>query len=401
MKIGVVVDNELNNDKRVLREIAILKEHGYEISVLCFGFGKKYSSPLEGINIVRFNISKKTKDILFFFLNTIPIYECLWAVRIKKFINSNKIDLLHVHDLYMSGASARGIIKSGKKIPMILDLHENYPYAVCTYSWATGIFRSMIAQPSKWIKKEKQYLGFPDKIIVLSENFRNQLIKKYPDIQGSRFSVFPNYPDLSLMNYPKLSKVKFSFVKSAPIIFYFGVVAERRGIFDALKAFETVISKGYDVNFLIIGPIDKADRNKFNVVLLNPVITNKIIYIPWIDSSELPAYLELSDICIAPFVKNPQHESGISNKIFDYMLGCKPLIVSDCQPQRELVEKADCGIVFSNSNELIEAIIKLLNDSNLRQEMGKNGYSAIVKDYHLGNIKENLISIYRELSDQK
>lgn len=396
MKVGVVVDNELNNDKRVLREISILKEHGYEISVLCLGFGKEYISPLDGINIVRINISKKTKDILFFFLNTIPIYEWLWAVRIKKFIDSNKIDLLHVHDLYMSRASAWGIKKYGKKIPMILDLHENYPYAVGTYRWATGIFRSIIARPSKWIKKEKQYLGFPDKIIVLSENYRNQLIKKYPYIQESRFGVFPNYPDLSFMSSPKLSEVKFPFVKSAPIIFYFGVVAERRGIFNALKAFETVISKGHDANFLIIGPIDKADRNKFNAISASPVLTKRVIYIPWIDLSELPAYLELSDICIAPFVKNPQHESGIANKIFDYMLGSKPLIVSDCQPQRDLIEKTNCGIVFSNCYDLIEAMIKLLNDSNLRQNMGKNGYNAIIKDYHLGNIKENLLSVYRE-----
>ncbi len=132
---------------------------------------------------------------------------------------------------------------------------------------------------------------------------------------------------------------------------------------------------------------------------VTPVMTNRLIYIPWIDLSELPAYLELSDICIAPFVKNPQHESGIANKIFDYMLGSKPLIVSDCKPQKDLVEKTNCGIVFSNCDELIEAMIRLLNDSNLRQKMGKNGYNAIVKDYNLGNIKENLISVYSELSD--
>lgn len=399
MNIGVVVDNELNNDKRVLREIAILKEHGYEISVLCFGFCKKYISPLDSINIVRINISKKTKDILFFLLNTIPIYEWLWAAKIKKFIYSNKIDLLHVHDLYMSRASARGIKKSGKKIPMILDLHENYPYAVGTYRWATGILRSLVAQPSKWGKKEKQYLGFPDKIIVLSENYRNQLMKKYPDIQEYRFGVFPNYPDLFPASFSKFHEVKFPFVKSAPIIFYFGVVAERRGIFNAIEAFKTVISKGYNVTFLIIGPIDKADRNKFNAIAVTPVMTNRLIYIPWIDLSELPAYLELSDICIAPFIKNPQHESGIANKIFDYMLGSKPLIVSDCKPQKDLVEKTNCGFVYSNCDELIEAMIRLLNDSNLRQKMGKNGYNAIVKDYNLGNIKENLISVYSELSD--
>jgi hypothetical protein len=41
MKAGVIVDNDLNNDKRVLREIEILKAGGVEIFVLCFGFDNK------------------------------------------------------------------------------------------------------------------------------------------------------------------------------------------------------------------------------------------------------------------------------------------------------------------------------------------------------------------------
>ena len=69
MKIGIVVDNELNSDIRVLREIGILKEYGFEVSVLCFGFRKSYSNPIDKANIIRINIPRKLKDILFFALN--------------------------------------------------------------------------------------------------------------------------------------------------------------------------------------------------------------------------------------------------------------------------------------------------------------------------------------------
>ena len=64
MKIGIVVDNELNNDIRVLREIRILKEQGFEIFVLCFGFSTSYKDPLSLISITRINIPRKLKDIL-------------------------------------------------------------------------------------------------------------------------------------------------------------------------------------------------------------------------------------------------------------------------------------------------------------------------------------------------
>jgi hypothetical protein len=112
MKIGIVVDNELNNDIRVLREIGILKEQGFEIFVLCFGFSGLYKDPLSLISVTRINIPRKLKDILFFLLNTIPVYEWLWSLYIKKFINHNSLDILHVHDLYMSRAAYKGIQKN-------------------------------------------------------------------------------------------------------------------------------------------------------------------------------------------------------------------------------------------------------------------------------------------------
>src|SRR5450759_440750 len=110
MKIGIVVDNELNSDIRVLREIGILKEQGFEIFVLCFGFFKTYKDPVSQIHVTRINIPRKIRDILFFLLNTIPAYEWLWTSKIKKFINHNGLEFLHVHDLYMARAAYYGCL---------------------------------------------------------------------------------------------------------------------------------------------------------------------------------------------------------------------------------------------------------------------------------------------------
>jgi glycosyltransferase involved in cell wall biosynthesis len=401
MNVGIVVDNEINNDKRILREIEILKENGMRIYVIGFGFDKKKYREIEGIIISRISIKKKIKDILFFLFNRIPLYEWLWASKIKKFVLKNKIEILHVHDLYMAKSSHRGAAKSKRNIPLILDLHENYPYAVSTYNWTKGFLRSLIAAPELWRKKELEYLDYADKIVVLSNNYSTQLLIKYPSLAEKQFCVFPNYPDLKQMNSFRIQKEIIPFTKTSPIIFYFGIIAERRGIFNALEAFRKVIKEANDATFLIIGPIDKVDKKRFDNILKAPDVSNKLIYIPWIDLSELPTYLEISDICIAPFLKNPQHESGIANKIFDYMLGKKPIIASDCIPQQELIERYNCGLVYHNEYELINAMIRLLNDSRIRMEMGENGYNAIIKEHNSGAVKGNLIEMYESLFNEK
>lgn len=395
MKIGIVVDNELNNDIRVLRETGILKKQGFEIFVLCFGFSGNYKDPLNQIHITRIKIPRKLKDILFFFLNTVPAYEWIWTSRIKTFIIDNSLEILHVHDLYMARAAYKGIINSNKKIPLILDLHENYPSTVRTYNWTKGFLRGHISRPEEWKKKEREYLGYADRLIVLSSDFKDTLLKEYPELTQEVFTVLPNVPDLSQAEYRNKKAVMNPFKQSSPIIFYYGVIAERRGIFDALRVFINLVKEEYPVNFLLIGPVDKKDKVLFSELIRSDIIASRIHHIPWIESGDFPRYLEISDICIAPFHKNPQHESGVANKIFDYMLGGKPIIASDCKPQKNLIEKHSCGIIFESITDFHDAIIRLLNDKRLREEMGENGKKAIMNEYNTESFKENLISLFK------
>jgi glycosyltransferase involved in cell wall biosynthesis len=400
MKVGIVVDNELNGDIRVLREIGILKEQGFEIFVLCFGFFKTYKESVSHVQITRILIPRKLKDILFFFQNTFPVYEWMWASRIKKFIISNRLEVLHVHDLYMARAAHNGINKSKKDIPLILDLHENYPFTVTTYNWTKGFFRNLISRPGEWLKKEKTYLGYSDRIIVLSNDFRDLLIVRHPELSIESFVVLPNVPDLSQQFQQIKKPVENPFQQDYKVIFYYGVIAERRGVFDSLEVFIDLVKENYHVNFLFIGPVDKKDSSRFLKLIQQGFLSGRVYYIPWIDSNDLPSYLNIVDICVAPFHKNPQHESGVANKIYEYMLGGRPIIASNCIPQQNIIERHNCGLVFSNNYEFKEVIVKLLKDKELRDRLGANGYNAIMKEYNVGMVKENLVFLYKKISNK-
>jgi len=204
-------------------------------------------------------------------------------------------------------------------------------------------------------------------------------------------------PDVVKMDSLSTDPDSIPFRKRAPVMFYYGVIAERRGIFDALKVFREVISEGHDLEFLIIGPVDKKDRSRFEQEISAKKLKGMVTYIPWIDHSLLPAYLASSDFCIAPFLVNPQHESGVANKIYEYMYGSKPVIVSACKPQKALIEKHHCGIVYSNDAELGSAIISLLNDSDLRVKMGSNGNQAVLTYYNTEVVEQNLKDLYNSI----
>jgi glycosyltransferase involved in cell wall biosynthesis len=80
------------------------------------------------------------------------------------------------------------------------------------------------------------------------------------------------------------------------------------------------------------------------------------------------------------------------------MLGGKPVIASNCKPQQNLIEKHNCGIIFENKTEFYDAIVRLLYNKPLRENMGENGRQAIMKEYNTDIVKENLILMYKTLS---
>jgi glycosyltransferase involved in cell wall biosynthesis len=82
------------------------------------------------------------------------------------------------------------------------------------------------------------------------------------------------------------------------------------------------------------------------------------------------------------------------------MLFERPLIVSDCKPQAKIVDEEKCGLVFKSgdSEDLLEKIITLYKDKDLRKKMGENGKRAVENKYNTQIIRKNLLNLYQEKS---
>lgn len=390
MNICVIVDNEFNNDPRVRREVDVLVRAGHSIYVLCYGFDNKIYDDIENVTIVRIRISSKKRNLLFFLFNLISLYEKLWSKHIGILINQCNPDVLHVHDLYMSRAAFIGNKRAGKDIPITLDLHENYPYAIESYNWTKGLLRRTITQTWKWKSKEGEYLGYASKIIVLSSHYKTELLNKYDFLNKEKIFVYPNFPDIRRFQKFQIKSVDFINIYP-PILLYFGGISERRGIFATLDILREVLEIGKSASLLCVGPVDKSDSRRFKKYLKDKVLENHVQHIPWIDISVLPSVMEASDIGVASFIKNPQHDSGVANKIYQYMFGKLPILASNCLPQKEVIVKYECGLVYENKQQFLEYLILLIESAELRKKLGENGYNAIKNKIDFNKYNQNLL----------
>lgn len=382
MNIGVVVDNEFDHDHRVQKEIRLLRNEGHTIFVICFDFGKQYET-YNHINVSRIRISQRLKNILFALSANFIFYDFLWQKNITEFIKANRLEALHVHDLYLAKAARKGIEKSKYSIPLTLDLHENYPAAINSYQWAVKGWRKYVVQPQKWYKKESEYLNYADNLIVLSHYFKQNLISRFPFLKSSRIQVHPNMPDFE--SYEAFEKDEYfvEFTPLLPTLFYFGVVAKRRGIIAVLPWIIKLLKSGKQFQTLIIGPVDKADKNLFHHYLSHPILKDKLTYLPWADVKYLPAYLKKITIGLAPFEPNAQHDSGVANKLFQYMYGKIPILATKCKAQQDLIEDSECGLLYETYDDFNMQLTLLLDNVDLRNRLGENGKKKLLELYKI------------------
>lgn len=380
LKIGVVVDNEFDHDHRVHKQIRLLQNEGHQIFVLCFDFGKAYKEH-PTINVTRIPFKKKIKDLLVLLSTNFGFYETLWSRYISKLIKEHQLDVIHAHDLYMSKASKIGIQKSGYSIPLTLDLHENYPAAINSYKWATKGWRKFVVQPKKWFSKESEYLNYATKLIVLSISFKNDLLSRFASLKAEHIFVHPNMPDLESFQSFENDKLQVDFNSNIPTLFYFGVVAKRRGIIDLLPWIEKLLLEGHKFHTLIIGPTDKADIAEFNNHISSELLKSYVTYLPWADVKFLPAYLKKIQVGLAPFEVNAQHDSGVANKLFQYMYGQIPILATPCKAQKELIEQSNCGLIYANFEEFKKQLLLLINSEEARLQLGANGKKSLFKLY--------------------
>jgi len=395
--IGMVLDNFLISDYRVKKEAIFLAQNNFTLFILSYKrklLEKIQIDEVPNIKVKSFYLPRVIVNKLKPFIGTpLDFYSIIWSFKIWRFVRKNNIKVLHVHDLYMGIAALKIARKLGLKI--IIDLHENYPAALKTYGWSRSTILKYFNLPQKWRKLEHQILKEVDYVIVLSEYFKKSLLSKYNFLKEDQIFIYPNLPDVEeLLSYP-IKKEIFNKKETDFFLFYFGVVARRRGIFTLIEAMKYVNEENSNIKLLIIGPVDKADRKAFfkEISHLNGII----FYLPWADISDLPSYLYLVDVGVSPLIRNDQHNSGIANKVFQYLLFGKPVIVSDCIPQKDLIQKYKCGLVFESENtkDLKEKILFMFNSKADYKRFSDNARSLVLNEKNQKIYGRKLVRFYQ------
>ncbi|MEJ2567940.1 MAG: glycosyltransferase, partial [candidate division WOR-3 bacterium] len=155
----MILKGKFPPDIRVEKEVRTLSSEGHNLFLLCcMNDDQPREEFIEGLRIHRINKPWENMNLFGHKWNALIFHLTFrnhyWAKEITKFIKMYNLDVLHVHDLPLLGTA----FSVGKKfkIPVIADLHENYPAALGILN-KTGMnfWNRFCTNPKRWSLYER------------------------------------------------------------------------------------------------------------------------------------------------------------------------------------------------------------------------------------------------------
>lgn len=170
------------------------------------------------------------------------------------------------------------------------------------------------------------------------------------------------------------------------------------GIDILLKAFKIVYDKIKDkkLQLLIVGGGSKF--NEYKELAQNLGIDNVTKFTGYISYYEVYNYHNMLDISV--FLSNSE---GFGVSVIEASASCKPVVVSNIMALPEVVINNVTGFIVppKSPEDAAEAIIKLVNDEQLRIKMGEAGRNFVKQKYEWNDNVKLMINYYENILSKR
>jgi len=307
------------------------------------------------------------------------------------------VGLFKKHDIIIATSpqffttwAAWGISKIRRK-PWIFELRDLWPESIRT----VGAMKQ--ERVLDWLEKIELglYKG-ADKVVAVTEAFKSNLIRRGIDHEkidvvtnGSNLDLFsPSEKDPSLLQSLRLEN-KF-------IIGYIGT----HGMAHSLDFIVQSISKVNDENihFLFIG--DGSMKSKI-IEIASLMSLKNITFLDPIAKDEVPRYLSIIDVSLAPLIKSDTFKTVIPSKIFEASAMQKPTLLGVEGQAEEIIKKYGAGLCFEpeNENDFLAKVNLLKNDQSIYDKC-KEGCNLLSRDYDRKKLAKNMFMIIDKLGNK-
>lgn len=343
--------------------------------------------------------------------NNIETYfELVWTGNEFKEFNRSNTELIHTSGRY-------GGFYENNYIPTIMEEKKVDLYHIpqngigFPFNWDLNVVVTIhdlipyimpetvgIGYLNRFLKEMPAIMDSAKGIITVSEYSKKDILRFFPRFPADRIFVTPLAANT---NFKPISKdycrsyIKNNFKFDDPYILYIGGFSSRKNVRDLILSF-AAIEKDIKTphKLLITGSLDYEGQSLKELVL-SMGIGNKVIFTGYLEDNILPILYSGSEAFVYPSLYE-----GFGLPPLEAMSCRTPVITSNLTSIPEVTANAAILIDPSNTDQLKDALLKVLNSSSIKDELAEIGYKKSL-EFSWRLTAEKTLSAYKSILDNK
>lgn len=341
-----------------------LIEHGHNVTIIARGGWKRtYREEIDGISVYRVRYIPFYPSPFYlhgFFLN-----------KLFKKLESH-FDLVHVHGALMPVVHT--------SLPVIFTSHGTIRKDIDNMPAKSFHFLVVKLLRKQLINLEKKIVENADVITVVSHSCAKDL--KGDHTISKEIIVVNNGVHTNFF-------IPLKNDKKEEYILYTGRLETRKGLVDFIESAEYVCQEHADIKFILTGKGTIKKYLERRIAELG--LKNNFYFAGFVNRSNLLKYYQDAEIYVLP-----SYYEGLPTTLLEAMSCGIPSIATDVEGNSELIKDGETGLLVPprDPKRLAEAILRLLDDKELRKKLGDNARKYVVNNYNWDIITNNIDEIY-------
>lgn len=356
------VTNDLVQDRRMLRIVQTLYEHGFRVTLVGRCLSNSLPTPTVDFQTKRLRV----------FVNAGPLFYVFFNIRLFLFLIGSKADVFNAVDTdTLLAVRAAGWMKG---IKITLDAHEWFEEV------PELVGRNRVRGIWMWVAR----WCIPATVLryTVSAPIAQALEHRY----GYPFGLIRNYP---ILNQDLKRDAGIERVQS---LVYLGVLNEGRGLEQMILAMHQI-----DAKFWIVGSGDIEPQ--LRDLVKAEKLEDKIEFMGFKTPDQLRPVLLKSKVGINLLDDTSEsYRFSLANKFFDYVHAGLPQVTMNFPTYRSQIDEHEVGVLINNleTAQIVDAVNSILLDEVCWQELHRNCLLA-KKDWNWEREESKLVQWYQAI----
>lgn len=341
-----------------------LVKRGHEVTVVCAGESGG-DIDVEGIKVKRLNYAGKIANTNI--TPSLPLH-----------LLKEDFDLIHTHLPTPWSADWSALVAAVKRKPLVVTYHNDI-----TGEGAAKYIANVYNQTLL-----KSVLKTASQIIITQPKYVDS--SPHLDAYRNKIEVVPNGVDIEKFRPMDRERRK-------NILFFLGVLDEfhrYKGLEYLLKALKLIKSE-MEIKLVVGG--DGRLLDYYKEIAKSLGIRSNVDFVGFITNERIVEYYNTCNVFVLPSTSPVQEGFGIV--LLEAMACGRPVVSTSIAGVADDVKKYNAGAIVEpgDSEALANAIVRILQDEEGAEEMGKNGRRMVEKQYNWESVCKAIEDIYESV----